>query len=94
MSFLLLNGTSTILVVTFGTGRGGNKLHPKLYRLAFLCLPRSHTKWKPPYVLPRSGGYVPALSLRLRGTSLHSAKGGAVETGCIDLYGVIHIFTI
>ena len=25
---------------------------------------------------------------------LHSAKGGAVETGCSDLYGVIHDFTI
>ena len=24
---------------------------------------------------------------------LHSAKGGAVETGCSDLYGVIHDFT-
>ena len=25
---------------------------------------------------------------------LHSAKGGAVETGCSDLYGVIHDVTI
>ena len=25
---------------------------------------------------------------------LHSAKGGAVEAGCSDLYGVIHDFTI
>ena len=26
--------------------------------------------------------------------TLHSAKGGAVETGCSDLYGVIYYFTI
>ena len=25
---------------------------------------------------------------------LHSAKGGAVETGCSELYDVIHYFTI
>ena len=25
---------------------------------------------------------------------LHSAKGGAVETGCSHLYGVIHYFTL
>ena len=25
------------------------------------------------------------------GSSLHSAKGGAVETGCSDLYSVIHV---
>ena len=25
---------------------------------------------------------------------LHSAKGGAVETGCSDLYGVVYYFTI
>ena len=29
-----------------------------------------------------------------RSEGLHSAKGGAVETGCSDLYGVIHDFTI
>ena len=28
------------------------------------------------------------------GEALHCAKGGAVETGCSDLYGVIHDFTI
>ena len=27
-------------------------------------------------------------------SSLHSAKGGAVETGCSDLYGVIYQFTM
>ena len=25
---------------------------------------------------------------------LHSAKGGAVETGCSELYDVIHYFTL
>ena len=26
--------------------------------------------------------------------ALHSAKGGAVETGCSDLYGVVYYVTI
>ena len=30
----------------------------------------------------------------LREQALHSAKGAAVETGCSDLYDVIHDFTI
>ena len=30
----------------------------------------------------------------LDGVGLHSAKGGAVETGCSDLNGVIYYFTI
>ena len=29
-----------------------------------------------------------------RPVDLHSAKGGAVETGCSDLYGVVHDLTI
>ena len=27
-------------------------------------------------------------------TYLHSAKGGAVATGCSDLYGVVYYFTV
>ena len=35
-----------------------------------------------------------SLSLSLSLVILHSAKGGAVETGCSDLYDVIYQFTI
>ena len=35
--------------------------------------------------------YIYIYTVRLH---LHSAKGGAVETGCSDLYGVMYYFTI
>ena len=38
-------------------------------------------------ILPRSGGLIPSSALDVH---LHSAKGGAVETGCSDLYDVTY----
>ena len=46
MMFVLLNGT--ILGVAIVSPPPNKKLHPKLYRLAFLCLPWSQTTLKPP----------------------------------------------